>query len=300
MMNNLNRSNSGVSPVQKLWIAVLASVILLILIVWVFYFEPFSQFLSPFWNNNLVDILILIPAVGAAMAGTLVMRQFEKNETPYRVWRAFTIGLWFWVAGEVSGIVYDAIYWDSTYPDFRLVDIFWLFGYFFLGLSLYYQLRLVYGAQNRKGRRLYLGLVALALLVTAGLTNMAARSGLGAGSAWIILFISVLYPVFDLTEGAIAIWLSLLFRRGQWSRPWWGLILFAWADSINTFYWLGGYDRIPVSVQDALDFISLVAYPTSYMVAGLALLSNYFILRYGEDSGLMKSIQKSEINKSEI
>jgi hypothetical protein len=113
------------------------------------------------------------------------------------------------------------------------------------------------------------------------------------------LFITVLYPVFDLTEGALAIRLSFLFRRGQWSRPWWGLILFALADSVNSFYWLGGYDLISVNTQSALDFISLVAYPASYMVAGLALLTNYFILYYGEGSGLMRSVKKGQINKSE-
>ena len=295
-MSNLNKSNSRFSPIQILQIGAAGSVIILVLLVWVYYAEPLSQILSPFWNDKIIDTLILTPAVGAAIAGTLVIRQFEKGETPYRIWQAFAIGLWFWVAGEISGMIYDVIYWDVTYPDFRLVDIFWLLGYFFLGLSLYYQLRLVYGAQNRKGRRLYLGLVALALLVTAGLTNFAAKAGLGVGSAWIILFISVLYPIFDLTEGAIAIWLSFLFGRGQWSRPWWGLILFALADSVNTFYWLGGYDFIPVMAQSSLDVISLVAYPASYMVAGLALLSNYFILRYGENSGLLKSVKKSELN----
>lgn len=284
---------------QLLRIGAAVSVILLGLILWVYYTELLSQTLSPFWNDKLLDILIFIPAIGAAIAGTLVVRQFEMGETPYRIWQAFSIGLWFWVAGELSGMVYDAIYWYVTYPDFRVTDIFWLLGYFFLGLSLYYQLRLVYGAQNKTGRRLYLGLFVLALLITAGLTNVAAKSGLGGESAWIILFISVLYPVFDLTEGAIAIWLSFLFGRGQWSRPWWGLILFALADSINTFYWLGGYDRIPVMAQTTLDVISLVMYPASYMVAGLALLSNYFILRYGEDSGLLKSVRKSQLNTVE-
>jgi hypothetical protein len=171
-------------------------------------------------------------------------------------------------------------------------------GYFFLGLSLYYQLRLVYGG-NKGRRRLYLGIVALALMVAAGLATLAAKSGLGQGFAWIILFITMLYPVFDLTEGATAIWLSFLFRRGQWSRPWWGLILFALADSIDTFYWLGGYGTIPIAAQNILNFISMVAYPASYMVAALALLSNYFILRYGEDSGLLKVAGKSITNKTD-
>jgi hypothetical protein len=203
------------------------------------------------------------------------------------------------VAGEIGGAVNDVFYWNSTYPDFSMVDVFWLLGYFFLGLSLYYQLGLVYGAKSRGRRRIYLCLVALALLATAGLTNLATKAGLGQGSAWIILFVTVLYPVFDLTEGVTAIWLSFLFRRGQWSRPWWGLILFALADSIDTFSWLGGYDFIPVVAQNILNFISMIAYPASYMIAGLALLSNYFILRYGEDSGLLKVAKKNALNTFE-
>jgi hypothetical protein len=71
------------------------------------------------------------------------------------------------------------------------------------------------------------------------------------------------------------------------------------ADSVDTIYWLGGYDLIPAAVQSALNFISVVAYPASYMVAGLALLSNYFILRYGEDSGLLSLVKKGTLNISE-
>lgn len=291
-MQKPNSSNSKFSPLQIVQFSAAAFVILLILIVWVYYAGPLSESLSPFWNDKLVDVLVLIPAVVAAMAGTLLTRQFEKGETPYLIWQAFTIGLWFWVTGEIGGMVNDAIYWYTTYPDFSLVDLFWLAGYFSLGLSLYYQLRLVFGAKNRSRRRIYLGLVGLALLVTAGLTNLAAQAGLGGESAWIILFITVLYPVFDLTEGGIAIWLSFLFGRGQWSRPWWGLILFALADSVDTFYWLGGYDYVPAIAQSVLNVIAVVAYPASYMVMGVALLSNYFILRYGEDSGFFKVAKK--------
>jgi len=296
-MQNPNNSNSKFTPSQILQIGAAVSVSLLGLILWAFYAQPLSKILSPYWNDKLIDVFVLIPAVGAAIAGTLLTRQFEKGEPPYHIWQAFTIGLWCWVAGEIVGMVYDAIYWDTTYPDFSLVDLFWLLGYFFLGLSLYYQLTLVYGTKNRS-RRIYLGLVVLALLITVGLTNLAAKSGLGEGFAWIILFITVLYPVFDLTEGAVAIWLSLLFGRGQWSRPWWGLILFALADSVDSFYWLGGYELVPAMAKSVLNFISVAAYPASYMVAGLALLSNYFILRYGEDSGLLKVSGKSKINKS--
>jgi hypothetical protein len=293
MSETSNQTANRISPRKVLQLCRAGSAILLILVIWTYYAEPLAEAVSPFWNDKLLDILILIPAIGAAIAGTLVMRQFGAGEQPHRVWQAFAIGLWFWVGGEISGIVYDAIYIDTPYPDFRLVDIFWLLGYFYLGLSLYYQARLVYGAQKRKGRLLYMGLVGLAFLVAAGLTQLASKAGLGGESAWVILFITVLYPVFDLTEGTIAIWLSFLFGRGQWSRPWWGLILFALADSVNTFYWLGGYDLIPPAAQSAMDFVSLAAYPASYMVAGLALLSNYFILQYGVESGLLQTARKN-------
>ncbi|MBK8616615.1 MAG: hypothetical protein IPN96_05800 [Anaerolineales bacterium] len=295
-MQNINESRF--SPLKIIQISAAMFVLMLGLMVWAFYAEPLSSRFSPYWNDKLIDLLILIPAVGAAVAGTLLTYQFEKGEIPYRIWQAFTVGLWFWVAGEISGAIYDMLYWDTSYPEFSLVDLFWMLGYFFLGLSLYYQLTLVYGVKSRN-RRIYLGLVTLALLITAGLTTLAEKAGLGEGSVWIILFITVLYPVFDLTEGAIAIWLSFLFGRGQWSRPWWGLILFALADSVNTFDWLGGYDLISVSAQDTLNFLALIAYPLSYMVAGLALLSNYYILRYGENSGLLRRARRSEINKPE-
>ena len=297
-MQSKSNPDSRISPARILQLSAAVFVVLLILIVWTFFAEPLSEVLSPYWNDKLIDVFVLTPAVIAAVAGTLLTSQFEKGEIPYHIWQAFTIGLWFWVAGEIGGAVNDALYWYTTYPEFGLVDLFWLMGYFFLGLSLYYQLRLVYGG-NKGRRRLYLGIVALALMVAAGLASLAANSGLGEGYAWIILFVTVLYPVFDLTEGATAIWLSFLFRRGQWSRPWWGLILFALADSIDTFYWLGGYGTIPVAAQNILNFISMVAYPASYMVAALALLSNYFILRYGEDSGLLKVAGKSITNKTD-
>jgi hypothetical protein len=296
MMQNPVKPTSKISPLQAIRVYTMASVVLLVLILWVYFSPSLSESMSPFWKDKLIDVLVLIPALGSAVAATLFLRQFEKGETPYQIWQAFSIGFWCWTAGEIVGMVYDAIYWYTTYPDFGLVDVLWLLGYFFLGLSLYYQLRLVYGVRSGYRRRIYLGLVAFALLVAAGLTNLAEQAGLGEGSAWIILFVTVLYPVFDITEGTVAIWLSLLFGRGQWSRPWWGLILFALADSIDSFYWLGGYEFIPPAAQTVLNFLSVAAYPASYMVAGLALLSNYFILRYGEASGLLKVTGKGGIH----
>jgi hypothetical protein len=290
-------SNLKIPPLRIVQTGAVASILLLAFVVWVYFFDPLSAFLSPFWADKVLDLAFFLPALGAAVSGTFLTRQFTKGEVPYLIWQAFTVGLWCWTAGEVAGAVNDVLYWETTYPSFSAADALWLAGYFFLGLSLYYQFRLVYGSAMRSRRRIYLLLVAIALLVTAGLTALADRAGLGGGYAWIILFVTVLYPVLDATQGTAAIWLSFLFGRGQWSRPWWGLILFALADSIDAFYWLGGYDLIPPAAQSTLNYISVAAYPASYMVAGLTLLANYFILRYGRDSGLMKVPTKMKFDK---
>ena len=290
MTNTTHETRPSVSPKLILSIGVVLSLAILALVHWTYFYTPFSETFPSFWSDYLPYFIILIPALGAAIAGTLVVKQFEKDEPPYRVWLMFAIGWWFWAAGEVSGLIYGAVYYSdyASYPDFALTDVFWLVGYFFLGLSLYFQLQLVY-VQKGKGARLFLGIIAAALVAAVGLTNLAQRYGLGEGMSWFNVFISVLYPVLDLVEGATAIWLSFIFGRGQWVRPWWGVISFALADAIDSFYWAGGYGLIPVSVQTIMDYTSLAVYPASYLIVFLALLSNYFILRYGENSGLLKS-----------
>jgi hypothetical protein len=284
----------SIFPYDVLWIGYGLSVILLGLVVWLYYAELRNE-TATFWSNKFLNYIILVPAFGAAIAGTLLARQFEKGESPHRIWLTFSIGLWFWVMGELSGFQHDFFPTATFSSDLHLVDVFWLTGYFFLGLSLYYQILLIYGIRNKKSIFLFLGMIVLAFLIAVGLTNLTIKVGRGEGNSWAFLFVTLLYPVLDLIEGATAIWLSLLFRRGRWSRPWWGLILFALTDGIDAFYWSGGYGFIPMMAQNTLDFISLVTYPSSYMVAGLALLSNYFILRYAEDSGLLKIAGRSEL-----
>jgi hypothetical protein len=294
-MSNTNRPIPRFSPVRVVQISAVVSLILLAAHVWIYFAAPIAD---DYWNDKATDFLIILASAGAALAATRVARLFERSESPWRIWWAFAIGFWCWLAGELSGLVYDAIYWETQYPDLTFIDLFWILGYLFLGLSLYYQYRLIYsipfgdGRQNKRGTRYYLALVALVLLLIAILTNLAASTGLGEGYAWIVLFVTVLYPVFDLAEGMGAIRLSLLFGRGQWSRPWWGLILFALADSINSFNWLGGYQWLSAGMQKVFDGILVITYPSAYLVAGLALLTNYYMIKHGEATGLGKPPKK--------
>lgn len=279
----------GISPKQLLMGGVLTAFALLAVLSWQ-YFVALQNDIDAFWDGQFFNYITLVPALGAALAGSLVTRQFTKGERPYRIWMAFSLGMWFWFVGEISVIVFDFFPSGIVSPDFQLVDVFWLLGYFSLGLSLTLQLFSAYGVQQRRGLYIYAGMVVFAVLLASLLTEIV-RKGESEDS-WSFLFVTLLYPVLDVLAGGTAIWLSLLFGRGRWSRPWWGLILFAITDAIDAFYWSGGYDLVSAAAQNTLDFISLVTYPASYMTAGLALLANYFILRYGMDSGLLKPVKK--------
>jgi hypothetical protein len=96
---------------------------------------------------------------------------------------------------------------------------------------------------------------------------------LGKDTSWGALFLAVLYPVFDLFEGAAALWLFFLFGRGYLGRPWWGLISFTVADAINIFFWMGGYKWLSDPAYYQLDLFSNVAYVGGYLVTALAFLA---------------------------
>lgn len=263
------------------------------LLTWVSVAQPLSN-ISLDWNYLASSSLNLLAATGAAIAGTFVTRQFGTKENPYRIWLIFTAGLWCWATGQ--GIVFAIDVTASPYPEgLSITDLLWVMGYVCMGISLYYQFVLLYNVGKRTRLPLYLLLILAALLAAAFLTNQAIHAGLGEASPWIVVFVGILYPVFDLAQGSGAIWLSLLFGRGQWSRPWWGMILFALADGIDTFNWVGGYELLSSQAQGVLDFLSSTFSFGGYLVIGFALTMNYFILRYGHASGLLKAKQMPEM-----
>lgn len=258
------------------WTAV--NVLALIVYGWIYYFEPFTP-TSEYLNDKVGDVLVLIPAVAAAILGTLLSRYFRPGEPPFHIWLTFTIGWWFWVGGELLGFVYDYFYWTVDYPEFTWIDVCWVLGYIFFGLSLYYQFRLIY-SKNRRGV-LYLGFIILAASIAFGLTLWALQAGLGEGYSWAAVYLAVLYPVFDIFEGGAALWLFFLFGRGYLGRPWWGLIAFAVADSINIYSWMGGFDNVAENVYLAFDLVSAIAYMAGYIITALAFLSTLDHIRRG-------------------
>jgi hypothetical protein len=120
---------------------------------------------------------------------------------------------------------------------------------------------------------LYVALIALGLLVAFGLTQWVIAAGLGEGYSWGAVYLAIIYPVFDLLEGAAALWLFFLFGRGWLGRPWWGLIAFAIADGFDTFTWMGGFDWMSSQLYNIKDLVSVVIYLSAYLITALAFLA---------------------------
>jgi len=255
-----------------LWWALFGCVALLVLFTYIYNFEPFSKY-SPYLNHTILDVLTLIPALGAALLCTVLTQNFKPSEPPHRIWLAFTLGWWFWVGGELLGFVYNAIYRDTDYPPLTFIDLCWILGYLSFGLALYYQFRLIYFGKERRKSALYLFFVIGAFALALILARWALASGLGTGASWLAVFVSILYPIFDALEGGAALRLFILFGRGYLGRPWWGLIAFAAADSINIFFWLGGDKLTSTSAYIVLDLFSAIAYLCGYIISALAFLA---------------------------
>lgn len=283
MINNLNAKPKVGRP-RRVWIWATISVLVLILFGLVYWYQPITQLSIPnsdYWNDKVEDTITLAASMAAALLSRRLTRHFAPSEPPYRIWLSFTLAFSAWMGGELMGFVDDFLYWNTGYPDFTPTDVFWLVGYFFFGLSLYYQFRLIYSYKRKPNITLYLFVMALGLLLTLGLTQLALKAGLGEDISWGVLYAAVLYPVFDLVEGAAALWLFFLFGRGYLGKPWWGLILFAIADAINIFFWMGGYDWVSDLLYNQLDLVSTVAYLGGYMITALALIAAHEHLQRG-------------------
>jgi hypothetical protein len=248
-------------------ITLTTSLVILGLYIWLYQYEPLPEY----WNLLVLDLLSALLAIAAAITGTLLFRQFERGEKPRLIWVWFTLGWWSWALGELAGTVYDIF--KFSYGDLSVFDIFWTVGYFCFGLALFIQYRHIYGPGTKFKLTNYLLMVVLALLVTLGLTQFALRVGLGQDQSWFSVYLAIFYPVCDFFIGLAALWLSFLFGTGSWGRPWWALIVFAIADALNIFLWIGGDKLVGDNASNLLDLISSVLYNLGYIAAIFGLLS---------------------------
>ena len=236
------------------------------------------------WADNVIDCLIILAAIPAPGFGLLLTRQFTSSEPQRRIWLFFAIGWFCWVLGEVTGFVYSQIY--ATLPDITLTDLFWVAGYIFFGIAIYYQYVLIYVRGNiyggvRSARMGFVSAVLHTLLLPFIIAVILRQAGFNDQSTFMSTYLNVLYPTCDLVVGIAALWFSLIFRRGVLGRPWLGLLLFAVSDGISGWYWLGGQRLLTPGTDTALSVMTDLLYIGGYLFTALACLSIYLVTRYG-------------------
>jgi hypothetical protein len=238
----------------------------------IYWFEPFSDFWNNFFSNFFSPVASFIGAVFA----TLIWAGYEKTDAPRKVWGAFAVGLWLWLAAEISWGYLNMTVGEAP---IGIPDVFWIIAYFFLGQALFHQYRIVARptARELQARMLWvaLSLIALTLLVYAVFIS-------GADTPdRLIAAVNSFYPAADLMLAVVAIWLARNFTGGAFSRPWLGLLAFAFADLL--YAWLDASGMYAWSLQQGnlLTTVADVAYLAAYLLLGLGVLYQWLFLRYG-------------------
>jgi hypothetical protein len=58
---------------------------------------PFGDDYGPY---IIQDLITFLPAVAAAILGTILLHQFDRGDKPRRIWFWFVAGWWAWVVGD--------------------------------------------------------------------------------------------------------------------------------------------------------------------------------------------------------
>lgn len=260
-----------ISTRLRVW-AKAAALLFLALYTWIYLRQPFSDV----WNTILTNIILVTASSFAAVIGTLIWAHYDRTDAPRRVWGYFAIGLWLWAAAElIWGYLNVRL---GEVPE-GISDVFWIAAYFFFGLALFWQYRLVARPTIRelaiRSLTAILALLVLYLLIYDVLTSEAQpASGFGA-------FVNSFYPAGDLVLTMVALWLADRFMGGAFSRPWLGLLAFSFADLMYAWLEISGMYTWSVNHANPLSTIFDIAYLGAYLVLGLGVLSQWVFLKYG-------------------
>ena len=234
--------------------------------------EPFSDL----WNIVLTNLFLVVAASTTAAVATMIWAHYDRTDTPRPIWGYFAAGLWLWAAAELTWGYLNVTLGEV--PE-GISDVFWISAYFLFGNALFIQYRILARPTPREfwSRLSIAVLLFLALylfIYQALITGADAQGGMDAA-------INSFYPAADLLLALIALWLASHFIGGAFSRPWLGLLAFAFADLMYAWLEISGLYSWSVNQANPLSTITDIAYLGAYLVLGLGVLSHWVFLRYG-------------------
>ena len=264
--------NANATSIRMLSGAIVAALLFLMAYTFIFLVEPFTDR----WNTILINSFLVFASSGAAAMATLIWRRYDPADAPRRIWIYFAMGLWLWAAAELTWGYLNVT--QGEVPE-GISDLFWISAYFFFGYALFVQYQILAHPDRRGSWRLVviaMGLLlALYLIVYSVLT-----AGIGAPVAFGTT-VNAFYPAADLLLALLAFWMARRFRGGAFSRPWFGLLAFSFADLLYAWIELSGLYAWSVNQSNALSTLTDVVYLSAYLVLGWCILSQWVFMKYG-------------------
>ncbi|HSL46775.1 MAG TPA: hypothetical protein VK897_25285 [Anaerolineales bacterium] len=260
------------ASVRVRWGAKVAALVLVAVYTLIYWFEPFSAL----WNIISTNMFLVIASSLTAAFATMIWSGYDPTDSPRRVWGSFAIGLWLWAAGELTWGYLNVM--QGEVP-IGLADVFWAVSYFFLMHALVYQYRIV--ARPTKQQLVSRTLIALLLMSVIYVIIYAVLTSAAESESKLDAAVNSFYPAADLLLVLIALWLARNFTGGAFSRPWLGLLAFAFADFLYAWTEISGVYSWGINQANLLSTITDVAYLGAYLILGLGVLSHWVFLSYG-------------------
>lgn len=263
------------------WVSVIIATLMLTAYPLIALFFPFNTSINAeaeiTWNDFWLDILTILPALLGALLATLVTRSYQRSEPARGIWLYFSIGLWLWCLAEIVWTVYNLTLGDVPTPS--IADLLWFIGYVAFSIAIFRQYHLIYRPSRQKEYlitgAIWLGILFLSSLITwmvAGFDITAVTfSGL----------VNIFYPVVDLAVAVAVLYLVRTFGRGAMMRPWLGLFIFAFADSIYAVLYETGIYTFTALTGNAASIAADTVYMAAYLSLTLGLFFQFLLVNYG-------------------
>lgn len=245
------------------------SVVLIAAYVILYQYTPLETTL----NDVLLNSIISLGALTAALISTFIFRHYHPEELLRRVWQNIMIASWLWFSGELLWQIY-AYFNDSVVPVPSLADGCWIGGFVFFTLAFYYQYSIVIPAQKDMIRTFAIGTWLVVMLIPALYLSVTDSFSLN-------YFIEFYYPFADLAVGIAGLALVFVFQGGALMRPWVGLMVFGLSDLL---YAWAEKTQLYAASSESGNLLSLVidtTYLAAYLLLAVGFLGHWVLLRYG-------------------
>jgi hypothetical protein len=249
--------------------------------IFIYQADPFKTafFSSPdiTWNDFGLNIITTLASAICASVATAVWLKHQPSEPIYKVWMYLALGLWSWFLGDLLWAIYNMAVGEV--PGISVADIFWVEAYVLFTGALLHQYALLVRSSQKRVLAFVIPIWVFILVASFVVTLAAADFQFSAFTPG--GFINFFYPLGNLAIAITALIFIRHFRGGAMVRPWLGLFIFAFADSLYAWLFESGVYAFSAEAGNLPSLVADTAYVLAYLVMALGCLSHYLLLQYG-------------------